>query len=244
GVAHFDIYARLERQLSRAAVCRRLGLDAARSILVFGTVSPFLFRFNLEVAELLAKAVADGRIAPPSQLVVRLHPQSISGIYADDLGAYRALQARYPGVVALDLPRVIDSGLQWALPDDEMVWLASLLRRADVSLTVASTLAIDAALCDTPVIGVAFDGLRRLPYAGSIRRAYDYTHYKPLVDTGGLRLAENEEQMIALVNRYLEDRDLDREGRAAIVREQVWKVDGRSGERVARLITATARSRQ
>lgn len=243
GVAHFDVYARPEQQLSGAAVCRRLGLDPARKILVFGTVSPFLFRYNLEVAELLAKAVADGRVSPPSQLVVRLHPQSISGIYADDLEGYRALSARFPGLVALDLPQVINSGLQWALPDDEMVWLASLLSRADVSLTVGSTLAIDAALCDTPVIGVAFDGLHKLPYPRSIRRAYDYTHYKPLVDTGGLRVAENEQQMIEQVNRYLAHPELDHEGRVTIVREQAGKVDGRAGERVARLIGVSARSR-
>lgn len=242
GVAHFDVYARPEQHLSRAAVCRRLGLDPGRKILVFGTVSPFLFRYNLEIAELLATAAADGRISPSSQVVVRLHPQSISGIYADDLEGYRRLQARFPGVVALDLPQVIDSGLQWALPDDEMVWLASLLRRADVSLTVGSTLAIDAALCDTPIIGVAFDGTHRLPYSSSIRRAYDYTHYQPLVETGGLPLAEDEGKMIELVNRYLADPRLDREGRATIVREQAWKVDGHSGERVARLLAANARS--
>jgi SAM-dependent methyltransferase len=241
GVAHFDVYARPEQQLSGSAVCRRLGLDPARMILVFGTVSPYLFRYNLEVAELLARAVADGRISPPAQLVVRLHPQSISGIYADDVKAYRRLQEHYAGLMALDLPRVISSGLQWALPDDEMIWLASLLKRADVSLTVGSTLAIDAALCDTPIVGVAFDGFQRLPYRRSIRRTYDYTHYRPLVETGGLRLAENEEQMIELVNRYLSDRDLDSDGRARIVREQAWKLDGRSGERVAQLIAANAR---
>jgi hypothetical protein len=243
GVAHFDIYARPEQQLSRTAVCQRLGLDPERKILVFGTVSPFLFPYNLEVAELLAGAVADGRISHPAQLVVRLHPQSIAGIYADDLESYRGLQARYPGLVSLDLPQVINSGLQWALPDDEMVWLASLLRWADVSLTVGSTLAIDAALCDTPVIGVAFDGRQKLPYSRSIRRAYDYTHYQPLVETGGLPLAESEDQMIALVNRYLADRQLDHEGRATMVREQAWRMDGHSGERVAWLIGASAWSR-
>jgi hypothetical protein len=241
GVAHFDVYARPEQQLTRSAVCRRLGLDTGRKILVFGTVSPYLFRYNLEVAELLARAITDGRISPAAQLVIRLHPQSISGIYADDLEGYRRLRDRYAGLVALDLPQVIDSGLQWALPDDEMVWLASLLRWADVCLTVASTLAIDAALGDTPVVGIAFDGVQRLPYPRSIRRAYDYTHYRPLVETGGLRLAETEDQMIELVNRYLVKRDLDSDGRARIVREQAWRVDGRSGERVAQLIAASAR---
>ncbi len=241
GVAHFDVYARPEQQLSRAAVCRRLELDPERKILVFGTVSPYLFRYNLEVAEVLARAVADGRISPPAQLVVRLHPQSISGIYADDLDAYRRLQQRYAGLMALDLPQVINSGLQWALPDDEMVWLASLLKWADVSLTVGSTLAIDAAMCDTPIVGVAFDGFQRLPYSRSIRRAYDYTHYRPLVETGGLHLAGSEEEMIHVINRYLADHDLDSDGRARIVREQAWQLDGRSGERVAQLIAANAR---
>jgi hypothetical protein len=240
GVAHFDIYARPEQHLTRAEVCDRLKLDPSRRILVFGTVSPVLFRYNHEVAEIVARAVADRRITPDAQLVIRLHPQSIAGVYADNLDAYRAIQRGYPGVVSLDLPKVLDSGMQWALPPDEMRWLASLLRHADVVLTVSSTFPIDASLCGTPSVGVAFDGYRALPYHQSIRRAYDYTHYQPVVASGGLALAENEEELIAQINRYLRDRSLDAEGRARILQEQAWRVDGRSGERVARLICASA----
>jgi hypothetical protein len=146
-------------------------------------------------------------------------------------------------MVALDLPDVTDSGLQWALPDDEMVWLASLLKHSDVCLAVGSTLAIDAALAGTPIVAIAFDGKRQLPYHQSVRRTYDYTHYEPVVRTGGTPLAESEEQMVALTNRYLADRELDQAGRARIVREQAWCVDGRSGERVAAAIARSAQPR-
>jgi hypothetical protein len=243
GVAHFDVYARPELLLSRAAVCRRLGLDPRRKILMFGTVSPLVFRYNHEIAEILARAIAGGRIQPEAQLVVRLHPQSVSGPYADNLQVFRDLQARFPGVVALDLPDVTDSGLQWALPDDEMVWLASLLKHSDVCVAVGSTLAIDAALAGTPVVAIAFDGHRQLPYHQSVRRTYDYTHYEPVVRTGGTPLAESEEQLVALTNRYMADRELDREGRDRIVREQAWCVDGHSGERVASAIARAAQPR-
>lgn len=243
GVAHFDVYARPESLLSRAAVCRRLGLDPKRRILTFGTVSPLVFRYNQEVATILARAIVEDRIQPAAQLVVRLHPQSVAGPYADNLQLFRELQERFAGLVALDLPDVTDSGLQWALPDDEMVWLASLLKHSDVCVTMASTLAIDAALTDTPIVSVAFDGEHRPPYHRSVRRTYDYTHYQPIVRTGGIRLAESEEQLITLVNRYLANRELDREGRARIVREQAWQVDGRSGERVAAAIARFAQGR-
>lgn len=244
GVAHFDVYARPESLLSRAAVCRRLGLDPKRKILTFGTVSPLVFRYNHEVAAILARAIIDGGIQPAAQLVVRLHPQSIAGPYADNLQVFRELEQRFPGVVALDLPEVTDSGLQWALPDDEMVWLASLLKHSDVCVTVGSTLAIDAAMTDTPVVGVAFDGEHQLPYHQSVRRTYDYTHYQPVVRTGGTPLAESKEQLVVLVNRYLANRELDREGRARIVREQAWCVDGHSGERVAAAIARFAQGRR
>ena len=244
GVAHFDIYQHRDSHLTKEQICTRLGLEPDRPIVLFGTVSPFLFQYNHEVARLVAEAAADGRIQGNAQVVIRLHPQSASpGPYGDVHERYRGLQRRFPGTVVLDIPAVAASRLQWALPRDEMRWLASLLRHSDVLLNVASTLAIDAALAGTPVIGVAFDGAQSLPYERSIRRAYDYTHYHPIVATGGAPLAESLPELIELVNRYLLDPTLDIEGRRRIALEQAWRLDGRSGERVARAIAAFATGR-
>ena len=121
-----------------------------------------------------------------------------------------------------------------------MLWLASLLRHAGVCVNVASTLAIDAALADTPVASVAFDGTETLPYRRSIRRAYDYTHYRPIVETGGAPVAETPEALFALIDAYLRDRSLNADGRQRIAHEQAARLDGRSGVRVARALVSAA----
>lgn len=242
GVAHFDIYQRPTERLDRAAVCRRLGLDPSRPYVVFGTVSPFLYAHNRELGEMLAAATAEGRIGRDTQLVVRLHPQSAGGgRFGDSCEAFERLAQRYPGTVGLDVPQVKTSGLQWALPSGEMVWLASLLHHAAVCINVASTLAIDAALCNTPVLGVGFDGATPLPYERSIRRAYDYTHYRPIVDSGGAPIAGTFEELLALVNGYLADPARDAAGRRRIAEEQAWRLDGQAGRRVAGAIARFAR---
>jgi hypothetical protein len=244
GVAHFDVYQRPEQLPSRAEVCRRLKIDPERPYLVFGTVSPFLFPYNHEVAELLADAIAGGAIGHRAQLVIRLHPQSVGGgQYADIRARYERLRECYPDTVVLDVPEIVPAALQWALRADEMIWLASLLRHAGVCIAVGSTLAIDAALSDTPTVSIAFDGAHVLPYERSIRRAYDYTHYRPVVASGGAPMAESLDQLVAHVNRYLGDRSLDAEGRLRLAREQAWRLDGHSGTRVAQAIAAFASHR-
>jgi len=241
GVAHFDIYRRPDQWLSRSQVCQRLGLDPERPYVVFGTVSPFLFPYNADVAEQLATAFATGRIPGNAQLVVRLHPQAAGDDrYGDTRSVYDRLREQFPGIVVLDVPAVNATGLQWAFPPDEMVWLASLLRHAAVCVNVASTLAIDAALSGTPVVGVAFDGTRVLPYHRSIRRAYDYTHYQPIVASGGAPIAESADALVTQIRRYLADRSLDADGRRRIAEDQAWHLDGRSGTRVAHAIAAVA----
>jgi hypothetical protein len=48
-----------------------------------------------------------------------------------------------------------------------------------------------------------------------------------------VRVAEQPEQLVEWVGRYLEDPSLDRAGRRAVVNEQCQFLDGRSAERVA-----------
>jgi hypothetical protein len=174
--------------------------------------------------------------------VIRLHPQGAgSGRFGDTPDAYQNLVRRYPSRVALDIPNVTASGLQWALPPDEMRWLASLLRRAGVCVNVASTLAIDAALADTPVVGVAFDASASLPHERSIRRAYDYTHYRPIVESGGAPIAGSFEELIDRVNGYLADPTRDAVGRRRIAEEPAGLLDDHAGRRVARAIARSSR---
>ena len=89
----------------------------------------------------------------------------------------------------IDFPPVRDSNLLWDLPTDDIEHLVRLLRDADVVINTASTLAIDAAVLDRPVVSIAYDPSGDLPYDRSVRRYYDYTHMAHVVRAGAVKLA-------------------------------------------------------
>src|SRR5262249_1705979 len=112
------------------------------------------------------------------------------------------------------------------------------MRHSDVVVNVASTIAIEASIFDTPTVNVSFDGETPSEFARSARRYYRFTHYVNITKHGAVRVAEEPAQLVALVGRYLHDRSLDRDGRRRVVEEQCQFVDGRSAERMAAHVAA------
>jgi CDP-glycerol glycerophosphotransferase (TagB/SpsB family) len=110
--------------------------------------------------------------------------------------------------------------------------LADTLFHSDVVLNVASTLAIEASIFDTPVVNIGFDG-----QPGSNRSLmewhYGSTHFQKVVRSGAVRIAQSSGEMVDLINLYLGDPSQDVEGRRRIVAEQCEFTDGRSAERLA-----------
>ena len=107
------------------------------------------------------------------------------------------------------------------------------MRHSDVVVNVASTLAIEAAIFDTPVVNVSFDGETPSEWVRSARRYYRFTHYVNITRHDAVRVAETPAQLVEQVGRYLDDPSLDRDGRRQVVLEQCQFLDGRSAERVA-----------
>lgn len=233
GVSHFDVYASPVEPGARDQFFRQLGLDPSRKLITFGTVTPWLFPYNGDIAEILARASAEGRFRFPVQIVVRVHPQVISAgtAHTENLERFREIARKYPHV-HLDVPAVKSASLMWDVAERDMRHLASLMRFSDVTLNAGSTLTIDSAIVDTPIVNIGFDGYGHPDPADSVLRIYGFTHYANLVRTGGLRVATSETDLIERLNAYLENPALDREARAQLVKEQCFRVDGKSGQRV------------
>ncbi len=110
--------------------------------------------------------------------------------------------------------------------------LVDSLAHADVVVTGHSTIVIDAAAFDRPIVVIAFDEKER-SYWDSVKRYYDYEYYAPIRESGGIRFAESEADLLVQVGEYLKNAERDREGRERLVREQCGALDGRSAERLA-----------
>jgi CDP-glycerol glycerophosphotransferase (TagB/SpsB family) len=113
--------------------------------------------------------------------------------------------------------------------------LADTLRYSDVVLNVASTIAIEASIFDTPVINIGFDGQ---PGSNQALMEWHYgsTHFQKVVRSGAVRIAQSHGEMVDLINLYLAEPSTDADGRRRIVADQCEFTDGRSAERVAAAI--------
>lgn len=200
-------------------------------LLVYATITPKYFRYNIEVVEQLLAQVANGGLPRDTHIVVRLHPQVLyDPVFGDDLDGYRRLEADNPHV-HLSVPDVSTWGPVKAPTFADFNELISLLRRADAILAPASTVAIDAAAVDTPMIGLGFDGAHTLPYERSVRRTFDFTHYVSLMRHGAVELADTPAAVSELFAAYRSDPARKSAARRAVVEHILTFPDGHAARR-------------
>ena len=224
GVPQFDTYVNRTFR-TWLEFCAAIGADPSKKLIVYAGGSAELLPRQDEIIAKLIAAIREERFVEPVQLLVRAHP-----------GSERAWQ-HYAGLreVILQWPNVADtpkSSTAWQSAHDRTSDLAETLHHGAVIINVVSTIALDAAMLDRPIVCIAFDGDRPRPYLQSIRKMYDYTHYRPVVESGGVVLASSHAHLVEAVNVYLAQPDSHREGRRRI-RETVC---GFSGGRSAELI--------
>lgn len=234
GVPRWDYYfdGSLER-VSRATYLASRGLSAERAIVVFGASSCRVFPDTLEALEAFLDQVRAGRLCREIQLVFRPHPSYLGGDGSACRGfheRFAALQERYPGLLALDMPQMESAGRDVYWTDDEMRRLALLLEHCDVLLTQYSTLMIEGAVLDRPVINVSL-GSRY-----SEEQLQAHTHLQRVIDCGAARNASTVEEAIASLNEYLEHPERDREARAALVDRKIPLHRGCAGRKTGELI--------
>jgi hypothetical protein len=233
GAAQFDHYHRFRETFDSAGWRAQHGIPSRVALIVYGTINPAILPHEIEIVRTLVRQVRDGAFGRPAILWVRLHPQMVKGPFATALDGFLALRGQD---VVVEVPPVISEKLNWDLPADDRRHLAALLAAADVLVTTSSTLVIDAACLGTPIVNVFFDGADA-PGHLAARRFKRYTHYEKVLRTGGIAVADTPQEFAVLARRYIEDPRADRDGRLAIISQQLRQLDGKAGERTARALT-------
>jgi hypothetical protein len=242
GGVQFDVYGDRSAYGTRDEFCARFGMASTRKIVVYGTITPRYFPYNGRIIEMLAQASRAGELGADAQILVRLHPQVIRDAhFGDRIEDYRRIATDFPGTVFLNVPEVEAWGEMSPPHPADGGLLGAMLHHADACVVPGSTLALDSLANGTPVVGVAFDGDVQLAYGQSIRRWYDFTYYRPLVELKGLQLAHGRIEMNELLRSMLADKTACAERRAHVVSLYLGQVDGAAGERIAKIIWTEAR---
>ncbi len=114
--------------------------------------------------------------------------------------------------------------------------LIETLHNSDVVVTGPSTIVIDASFFDKPVILINFDGKKQKAFYESVKRFYEYDHFAPIKESGGVSFVSNEQELINEIINYAENPARNTNGRRKIIEMECYKKDGLSSKRLAQVI--------
>jgi hypothetical protein len=231
GTPQWDLYFKSGPVTPRETFFRRVGADPSRKLITLTTTPRELYPHHDHVLRVLVRALENRAWRHDAQILVRLHPRDEVEPYDQFRGAPRVIVEKpFRSTVKAG------DGLAVDITAESQQHLADTMRYSDVVVNVASTIAIEAAIFDTPVVNIAFDGETPSPWEKSARRYYRFTHYVNITRHGAVRVAEQPDALVEEIGKYLDDPSRDREGRRRVVLEQCQFLDGRSAERVASFV--------
>lgn len=225
GVPQFDPYVTPDFVSSRNDFFAKTGLDPQKKVILYAPAGDWMNPHDDDALRLLLGWIEREQV--PAQVLLRVHPAYTT---ATDSVQNPALIIEHPGTHFSENLKEVEFG------EAEMRHLASTLAYSDVCINTASTLTIEAAIFDTPIVLIAFDGPKKLPYWKSVIRYYDREHYVNIMRADACGFATDPQSFFATVREALETPEIHREGRARIVREQCYRLDGKAGTRVAQAI--------
>lgn len=220
GVPHFDHHI---NKVKSVETINRLDLDVKQPILFFAMSSPRFAPYEIEVVEEVATW--------GYQMIVRPHPQNVTGAMADLRWISRLDKLRSDKVV-ISYPSLQKSKIRWSMKNEDMDELTDIIYFSALNINSGSTVSIDSLVLNKPVIIAAFDAYRKVKYWKSVRRLLAYTHIKKFILLGGAEVASNFEELKKLIDAYLADPSRKQMERENAILAECFKLDGGSTERV------------
>ena len=253
GIMRFDHYFRPNAgELGREEFLRSKGLDPAAKTILITTVTrgnyrdePAIIRKFVEERERgafggrvnpvrgeprrdVGVAASTARASNGVNFFIRLHPKES---FSADFDEFRGFPGVHVERAGKERPTI--SGGRIELDQEDLVNLKGTLMSSDVVVNYASTITLEACIFDKPVVNIGFP-----PY---FMNAYSFTHYKPVVALGAVRIAKSFEDLVSEIKAYLGDPSRDRDARAQAVKEFIGYTDGKSYQRVVAAVEEIVR---
>ena len=239
GIPQFDIYADSSVIIPKREFLMTIGADPSKKLLTYATGGGALYKEEAEIVEVIYEAMMEGRFSKACQLLIRLHPRRSIEDFTKFEGKKDVI-IQTPGKASKTFEK---SGYFWISDMMDSITLANTLAHTDVLINVASTITLEACILNKPVVNIGFDGRSQREYFSSVRRYFDYVHYRNMLKTGGVRVAFTKDELVQIVNTYLQDNSMDAGGRKEIVELQCYRMDGKALERILEFIVSFVKER-
>jgi len=229
GMPQFDYYV-TEVRTPREKFLADLGLSPQSRFIMYAPIGSSFGNSDWTVIDLLYRLRDEGKFGDNMEILVRFPPNDF--IDAREIASRPHLRYDYPG---FHFSTKKARGSDWELNTKDLRHLADTMAHMSLAVGYASSIAIDASMFDKPSIALNFE-LQKNPAMKSPVRYCQMIHCQTLFRTGGVRIVNNENELIGWVARYLADPSLDREGRERLIKEQCVFTDGKCGERIGKFM--------
>jgi len=237
GFPQFDIYSRDDIFMSRDEFFRTIGADPAKRLVLVAPPGDWMTPHTVDILAAFDRRIDEGRFGP-LQVLVRYHPKYPDA--SEKLESAHLIKDRPGTLLSKKKETSIDMGVAnsfaWTFTNKDIVHLANSIKHSDVVVNTASTLTLDAAALDRPVVLLGYDGDQKLAYWDSIARVYEREHYRHVTDAHAAPVVQSHDEFEAAIKRFLDDPDYLRAEREQLKKDMLYKVDGKSTERVARAV--------
>lgn len=230
GIPQFDYYTDKSRIWSKKKFCNEFGLDINKPIILFTSEGKAIPE-DKEIATIIHDFIDKNELKKDCQLLIRPH-----FFYKDEEKKFTHLLGKKNVVV--DLSNNPSAGFR---DHADYSWyhlerFMNSLYYADVVVNVASTIALDAIALDKPVIHFAYDVYKEMEKSHSLKLCYASDYNLEIVNSRATKLAESKEDFKNLLNRYLENPELEGVERQGLRDRFCYKIDGNSGKRFTDVI--------
>ena len=233
GVPAYDGYFKRRWVMPRTKYFRLHGLDRNRKLISYAA-SFVSFSPNIQNIKALVELIESNELVEPCQLLIRLHPNHFWSypLYQKEAAAIRALEKQYAHVhVVAPVPLGGELGYY---SGEDMPEKSSMMAYSDVFTTVYSTMVVEAAIHNRPIISVCIDqpgGWKtRRKYSLALSKIGNWPTHQRFRDSGAGKVAFTRTQLLESLNHYLRNDQAERAARQQFIMQECSIVDGTAGK--------------
>lgn len=228
GAPQFDVYAE-KPKIGYQEWCLSVGLDPSYGFILFSTMPQVRHDGQSRILEMLGKAIKNNpKKFSNLQILVKPHPFDDQSIYQplEDASLIKILPSKSDGK---GLPE------DWLPGHDAAIVSRDALSFCQLNVNIFSTMTLEAAYFDKPIIHIAFD----LPGQSNpipCRKYYDFEHFRPIVESGCSRLVEDFNSLLDAIVEAVADPAQRSPQRRQVVERYFGVAPGQSGSTLIREI--------
>ena len=207
GTPQFIFHFRPEYYVDRGLFLNSIGLSASHKYVLYSVGLSHNIPFEHVVAERIADMLQS--IDPNLRLVIRTYAKDPTTVFAE-------LAQRRPDIIVPEVSWVANFKTP-TIEDQKM--FTNLLLHCALGINVGSTVSLELAMFDKPVIYVGYDPQGKDISPISYKKILNYDHLKPIVKSGAFAYANNEDEMKNWIEKYYNHPELQRAERRKLLED-------------------------